>query len=185
MNGYFVQHDVLEKLDQLAWLQDMLTGLEKRPEEYQGVDLTDRIKLCEDTIESLEYDLEQLAEWIAGDIRNADMEAKAYKGEVESWKNKQYRAERRAKAEKNLLMLIMKKAGVFKMDAGNFKLTIANNGGKTPIDYTVNPEELPAKFRIKEVTYKPNDEAIRAYLDGGKSSKFFSYGERGQNLRVK
>ena len=185
MNGYFVTNEVLDILDQLAYLQDMMAGLTKIPEEYKGQDLEEQIKACEDTIESLQYDLGDLAEWIAGDIRNADMESKAYKGEVDAWRNKQYRAERRMKSEKSLLMLLMKKAGLTKMDAGKFKLTIANNGGKTPIEYTVDPEELPAKFRIREIVYKPDDAAIREYLDSGKKSKYFSYGERGYNLRVK
>lgn len=185
MNGYFVEQDILEKLDLLAYLQDMLRGLEERPEEFRGADLEEQICATKDTIESLDYDLETLAEQLAGDIRNHDMQAKAFKAEAERWKNKQYREEQRVTSEKALLMHLMKKKNIEKMKAGKFSLTIANNGGRTPITYTVDPEDLPSKFRIKTIVFKADDQAIREYLDAGHSSKYFEYGERGQNLRIR
>lgn len=185
MNGYFVEQDILEKLDLLAYLQDMLRGLEERPEEFKGADLDEQILATKTTIESLDYDLETLAEQLAGDIRNHDMAAKAFKAESEAWKTKQYREEQRVRSEKDLLMYLMKKQNIDKMKAGKFSLTIANNGGKTPIQYAVDPEDLPSRFRIKTIVFKADDTAIREYLDAGHTSKFFEYGERGQNLRIR
>lgn len=189
MNGYFVRQDILEKLDQIEMLRNIINGTEERPEEYKELsadEIKELVQTCQDTIESIDADLEQIAEWIAGDYRNNDMTAKAYKAEKESWQTKQYKAEQRAKADKELLMLILKKHNLQKMDAGKFKLSIANNGGKTPILFNVlSPEELPAKFKQKITTYKADDAAIREYLDAGRKSKYFEYGQRGQNLRIK
>lgn len=186
MNGYFVRQDILEVLDRLAYLEEMLHGLEQNTDGLKPEEIEEQIAVCHDTIEAVESELEPLAEMLASDIRNAEMEAKAYKAEAEIWKTKQYKAEQRAKNEKSLLMHIMKKHGKEKMDAGKFKLTIANNGGKTPLTLFVeDPAELPSKFRTKTIVYKADDAAIREYLDSGKTSKYFAYGPRGQNLRIK
>lgn len=185
MNGYFVRQDVLDILDTIAELKEMQRGLTEKPEHMSLTELADQIKACEDSIESLGYDLEELAEWLAGDIRNNEMQAAMFKKEADSWKNKQYKAELRAKSGKDFLMYLMSKTGKQKMPAGKFSLTIANNGGKMPISYNVEPENLPGKFRIKQITYKADDSAIRDFLDNGGKSKYFEYGPRGQNLRIR
>ena len=66
MNGYFVKQDVLEILEQIAELQEMQRGLSEKPEHMSLEEISDQIQTCKDTIESLGYDLEQLAEWLAG-----------------------------------------------------------------------------------------------------------------------
>lgn len=186
MNGYFVKQDVLEILDQIAELQEMQKGLTEKPEHLSQTEIAETIQTCEDSIESLGYDLEELAEWLAGDVRNAEMQVAMYKKEAESWKTKQYKAELRAKNGKDFLMYLMQKIGAKKMAAGKFNLTIANNGGKLPISYTIDDmEQLPAKYRIKQITYKADDAAIRKFLDAGGHSKYFEYGTRGQSLRIR
>lgn len=189
MNGYFVKQDVLEILDKIAELREIQKGMTERPEEYKDMspeEIEEMIQTCEDSIESLGYDLEELAEWLAGDVRNNEMQAAVYKKEAESWKTKQYKAELRSKSGKDFLMYLMDKVGTKKMPAGKFNLSIANNGGKLPISYNVDsPEDLPAKYRIKEIKYKADDAAIREFLDNGGKSKYFEYGQRGQNLRIR
>lgn len=186
MNGYFVKQDVLEILEQIAELKEMQRGLSEKPEHMSLEEISEQIQTCEDTIEALGYEVEELAEWIAGDIRNAEMQAAMYKKEAESWKTKQYKAELRAKNGKDFLMYLMSKVGQKKMAAGKFSLTIANNGGKLPISFNVEDmEQLPSKYRIKQVTYKADDAAIRDFLDAGGHSKYFEYGQRGQSLRIR
>ena len=185
MNGYFVKQEVLEKLDQIAELREIQRGLAEKPEHMSLEEIADTIKACEDSIESLGYDLEELAEYLVGDIRNNEMKAEAFKKEAEVWKTKQYKAELRAKNGKDFLMYLMSKVGKKKMDAGKFNLTIANNGGPIPLVLNADPEELPAKFRIKQIVFKADNIEIRKFLDAGRKSKYFQYGERGQNLRIK
>ena len=186
MNGYFVRQDVLDILEQMAELQEMQRGLATKPEHMSLEEIADQIQACRDTIESLGYDLEQLAEWLAGNVRNNEMQAAAFKAEAEIWKTKQYKAELRAKSGKEFLHYLMDKVGQKKMNAGKFSLTIAQNGGKMPINYNIDDmHDLPAKFRIKTVTYKADDAAIREFLDAGGKSKYFEYGQRGTNLRIR
>ena len=186
MNGYFVRQDVLDILEQMAELQEMQRGLATKPEHMSLEEIADQIQACKDTIESLGYDLEQLAEWLVGNVRNNEMQAAAFKAEAEIWKTKQYKAELRAKSGKEFLHYLMDKVGQKKMNAGKFSLTIANNGGKLPISYNVDDmQDLPSKFRIKTVTYKADDAAIRDFLDNGGKSKYFEYGQRGTSLRIR
>lgn len=71
MNGYFVQKELLEKLDQLSYLTEILHGLEERPEELSEGEVEEMQQTCRDTIESLGFELEDMAEQIAGDVRNS------------------------------------------------------------------------------------------------------------------
>lgn len=186
MNGYFVKQDVLDLLDRIAELQEMQKGLSEKPEHMSFEEIAEQIQSCKDTIESLGYEVEELLEWIIGDVRNNEMDAATAKTEAGIWKNKQYKAEMRAKTGKDFVQYIMTKLGQKKMPAGIFNVSLVKNGGKLPIVFNVDdPSQLPAKFRKKQVIYKPDDEAIREYLDAGGKSKYFEYGERGTGLRYR
>lgn len=180
MNGYFVRQDILDLLDKRQSLMERL----KEPESWGDDELTEELAAIEDTLEGIDLQLEDLAEALAGDIRNNEMEAKAYSEEADVWKAKQIRAERRAKSEKDLLKYILKQKDVQKLQAGKFKVSIVNNGGKLPIEYNVPPEELPEAFKVTVFTQKPFDQAIREFLDNGGESDLFHYGQRGQNVRI-
>ena len=180
-NGYFVRRDILELLDKRQYLLEEL----KNPANFGDEDLTEQLAAVEDTLESIDMELEDLAEALAGDIRNTEMQAKAYSDEADIWKAKQIRADRRAKSEKDLLKYILKQSDVTKLQAGKFKVSIVNNGGKLPIEYNVSaPAELPEQFRTETTVYKADDVAIREFLDNGGESDLFHYGQRGQNLRI-
>lgn len=184
MNLYLVSKDVLELLNALDMLQNQLLEEQKKKNGDTDAIYTEIIGI-EDTIESLDYDLAALAEDITKDIRNNEIEAKAYKEEADRWNLKRQAAEARIKREKELLKYILTDNGVKKIHAGLFNLTVANNGGKTPINYQAEPQDLPEQFRKQEIVYKYNDEEIRKFLDNGGSSTLFAYGERGQSLRIK
>lgn len=180
-NGYFVRQDILQLLDQRQYLMEEL----KNPANFGSEELTEALAACEDKIEGIDLQLEDLAEALAGDIRNTEMQAKAYGEEADAWKSKQINAERRAKSEKDLLKYILKQKGVTKTQAGKFKVSLVTNGGKLPIEYNINaPAELPEEFRTMTTVYKADDAAIREFLDNGGQSELFHYGERGQNVRI-
>lgn len=180
MNGYFVRQEILDLLDKRQWLMEQLT----KAENFGDEDMTEQLAVCEDTLESIDLEIGDLAESLAGDIRNNEMEAKAYSEEADVWKAKQISAERRAKSEKDLLKYILKQRDIKKLDAGKFKVSIVNNGGKLPIEYAVPQEDLPEEFKVTILTQKANDAKIREYLDNGGESEFFKYGQRGQNVRI-
>lgn len=180
MNGYFVRQEILDLLDKRQYLMDEL----KKPENFGDYEMEEDIQAIEDTLESIDLEIGDLAESLAGDIRNNEMEAKAYSEEADVWKAKQISAERRAKSEKDLLKYILKQRDIKKLDAGKFKVSIVNNGGKLPIEYAVPVEELPEEFKVTIFTQKANDAKIRDFLDNGGESDFFRYGQRGQNVRI-
>lgn len=180
-NGYFVRQDILDLLDQRQYLMEEM----KNPANFGNAEMEEQLAACEDTIESIDLELEDLAEALAADIRNTEMQSKAYSEEADIWKAKQIRADRRAKSEKDLLKYILKHKGVTKTQAGKFKVSLVNNGGKLPIVYNVSaPAELPEEFRTVTTVYKADDLAIREFLDNGGESDLFQYGERGQNVRI-
>ena len=180
-NGYFVRQDILRLLDDRQYVLEEMRNIDNIGNE----DLEEHLAAIEDTLESIDFELEDLAEALAGDIRNTELEAKAYSEEADSWRAKQIRAERRAKSEKDLLKYILKQSNVQKLQAGKFKVSIVNNGGKLPIEYNVSaPAELPEQFRTETTVYKADDVAIREFLDNGGESDLFHYGQRGQNVRI-
>lgn len=179
-NGYFVRKDILDLLDDRQYLIEEL----RAPANFGDEDLTEKLAAIEDTLEGIDLELADLAEALAGDIRNCELEAKAYSEEADIWKAKQIRAERRAKSEKDLLKYILKQKDVQKLQAGKFKVSIVNNGGKLPIEYNVPPEELPEGFKITVFSQKADDLKIREFLDAGGESDLFHYGQRGQNVRI-
>lgn len=183
MNLYLVSKDVLELLNALDMLQNQLLEEQKKKNGDTDAIYTEIIGI-EDTIKSLDYDLAALAEDITKDIRNNEIEAKAYKEEADRWNLKRQAAEARIKREKELLKYILTDNGVKKIHAGLFNLTVANNGGKMPIRYNCDPMDLPDEFRLEAVSYKPDTDAIRRFLDDGQTSDLFEYGERGTNLRI-
>ena len=104
MNGYFVRQEILDLLDKRQYLMDEL----KKPENFGDYEMEEDIQAIEDTLESIDLEIGDLAESLAGDIRNNEMEAKAYSEEADVLKAKQISAERRAKSEKDLLKYILK-----------------------------------------------------------------------------
>lgn len=185
MNGYFVRKDILEKLDQMSALNERLRLLKGQGAESE--EIRQEIIAIEDTIESLEYDITELADHLTRNLCNLEIDADAYRKEANKWMEKALATDYRIKKEKELLKYILESNGITKLKAGLFQLTVANNGGKVPIRFAtgVLPEDLPDEFRKEVVSYKPDDAAIRAFLDGGGKSELFQYGERGTNLRIR
>lgn len=186
MDLYKVSAEVLPLLDQLEELRDRLTLARQNKGGDPDV-ITCEIVALEDTIEGFDLELEKIVEDLSADIQNHKIYAKACKAEASEWSDKAKRAEERAEREKALLKYIMEQNGTRKMQAGLFSVSIITNGGKRPIVYNpqYDPEELPEQFRIEEVTYKPDIDAIRGFLEAGGESDYFELGERGEHLRIK
>lgn len=145
----------------------------------------EQIQAYEDTLEGLNLDLEEIGENLAAYAHNAEIEATAYGQEAARWHDKMIASDARAKRAKDLLMWIMRRKDVSKINAGLWQVAIVKNGGKLPLIYNCEPEELPDFYRIEQVSYKPDTSAIRGYLDAGGTSDLFHYGERGEHLRIK
>ena len=117
-------------------------------------------------------------------IRQLESDAKALKEEKERLEQRQTICENNAKRLKAALMKAMQLTGHDKkMDAGLFKLTIANNGGKQPL---VIDKEVPNSFL--KIKYEPDNDRIREYLEKlpeGETCDFAHLSEPGKHLRIK
>ena len=137
-----------------------------------------------DTLEGLQYELEQKAEGYCKVIRQFEADAEAYKNEAARFSQKQAVAENNAKRMKEALKNAMVATGHEKgMDAGLFKLKIAGNGGKKPLKITgIVPDEF-----VKMMPTNDN-EKIREYLDGlaeNEECVWAHYEDRGTHLSIK
>ena len=140
-------------------------------------------KLINDTLESLEYDIEQKADVYAKLIRNMEGSLTAVKAELERLNGTKNLLESGIKRLKQNLQDSMVAAGKRKFKTDLFSFAIQKNGGKAPVILDVkDTSELPDELvRIKE---EADLEAIRALLDKGEC-KYAHYGERGESLRIK
>lgn len=156
-----------EMLELMEWMNDPETDAEA----------------IQDTLEGLQGEIEQKAEDYCKVIRQFEADAEIYKKEAERFKNKQAICENNAKRMKMAVQKAMEVTGHNSMDAGLFKLKIANNGGQRPLVIDGN---VPTAF-LKMVPQNDN-EKIRKFLDElpeGESCTFAHYGERGTHLAIK
>jgi len=140
-----------------------------------------------DTIESVEFDLEQKAEGYVMVIRNLEAQAKAIKDEEKRLREKRLAAENGIERLKKRLFDSMNATGKKKLNAGVFTLSVQKNGGALPVIIDADVENMPKE--MLKIDIKPDTKKIAELLqDEGKSryySKFAHFGERGESLRIR
>ena len=143
--------------------------------------------IVNDTIESVEFDLEQKAEGYVMVIRNLEAQAKAIKEEEKRLREKRLSAENGIERLKKRLYDSMNATGKKKLNAGVFTLSVQKNGGSLPVIIDEDIKNMPEELLKIEV--KPDTKKIAELLqDEEKSqlySKFAHFGERGESLRIR
>lgn len=66
-----------------------------------------------------------------------------------------------------------------------FRVALAKNGGKAPLDIRVGVDELPAWAVRRETVVTPDKDAIRARIEAGDVLSFASLLERGNRISIK
>ena len=140
------------------------------------------IEEADDTLESLQGDWEAKAEDIVKLMRSLTADAESYAREAEYYETKAKNAKSQAQHLQDYLYRSMKSLNKDKATAGNFKLVIAKNGGKLKL-HIDSPSKLPMAYR--KLSYVPDNDKIRAALDGGAKIDGVYYEERGESLRIK
>ena len=138
-----------------------------------------------DTLDSIKGEIEDKADGYARVIAELQAESEAIKKQVERLTARAKTIDNNVKAMKERLKDAMIATGKTKFKTELFSFSVRNNGGKTPLVFNVDPGDLPEEFRKTKVSYLPDDEAIRGFLDDGNTSEFFAYGVRGQNLSIR
>lgn len=140
-----------------------------------------------DTIESVEFDLEQKAEGYVMVIRNLEAQAKAIKDEEKRLREKRVSAENGIESLKKRLFDSMNATGKKKMNAGVFTLSIQKNGGALPVIIDADVEKLPKE--MLNMVIRPDTKRLAELLQDEEKSRFYSkfahFGERGESLRIR
>jgi len=109
----------------------------------------------------------------------------------EARKKEAARLASRAKTDENIadklkdhLKTVLQFRKLKTVDTPRFKVSVAGNGGKIPLECNVKPEDLPAPYRTVITEYRVNGDAIRAELEAGKAVAGCRLLERGTHLRI-
>ena len=140
-----------------------------------------------DTIESVEFDLEQKAEGYVMVIRNLEAQAKAIKDEEKRLREKRLAAENGIERLKKRLFDSMNATGKKKLNAGVFTLSVQKNGGALPVIIDADVENMPKE--MLKIDIKPDTKKIAELLQDEEKSRFYSkfahFAERGESLRIR
>lgn len=132
-----------------------------------------------DTLEGLKGEIGQKAANYVDLIDQLDMEAAACDKKAKLLKARAESRQNAVKRLKNALLTAMQAMGVKEMDAGDYKLKIAKNGGLQPL---VIDGEVPES--MTKVTIEPDNNKIREYLKDHEAD-WAHLAERGVHLTIK
>jgi hypothetical protein len=118
-------------------------------------------------------------------IREFELLAKARDEEVARLQKRVETDLNAANFLKARLKSFFEEQGIKKIETERFTVSIAKNGGAVPIEYSEDPERLPAEFRKVVTQTKYDTEAIRSALEAGSELSFAKLGERSTRLSIK
>lgn len=133
-----------------------------------------------DTLEGLKGELSAKAGGYVHVINQLAMEAAECSKVIDAFKAKKEVRENHIKRMKEALMDAMDAAGVDKLQAGEYTLKIAKNGGVQPLKIT---GDVPDNFT--KVIVQPDNDLIRKALGDGEELEFAHLEERGRHLNIK
>lgn len=160
-------------------LQDQLDSAET-PEEMR--------QTLMDTMESIGGEIEDKAENMAAMVSDNKAMIMACKTEIQRLTDKVKRLDNQNDSIMSYMMMEMRFAGIRKIKAGTWQISIAKNGGKAPLVWKVEPDELDLKAipdKYVKRTEEINTAAVRETLEAGEFLSFAELGERGESLRIK
>lgn len=133
-----------------------------------------------DTLESLNYELEDKADGYGKVIRELEGQANTLDSEIKRLSGKKASIQNNISNMKQALFQSMKETNNPKIKTNLFAFTISKNGGEQPIDiYGEVPEEY------SKVETRPDNDKIRKALSKGEQLDFAILQERGEHLRIK
>lgn len=115
-------------------------------------------------------------------IRQCELLAAARKEEAERLLRGARVKENLARKLKDRLLYFMAVVGESKIETPLFRFSVCKNGGKTPVEFTGDVENLPAGYQ--KVTVSPDMDSIRAALEAGREIKDARLLPRGTHLRI-
>ena len=136
------------------------------------------------TLDGLDNALEEKADDYCGLIRELEVRAEARAGEAKRIRALADADANLAQRLKERLKSAMETTGRLKMATARFALTVAQNGGKQPLE--IDPTAIAVMDdALVVLERKPNRDAIRAALEAGESVPGCALLPRGTSLRVR
>ncbi|HET6569500.1 MAG TPA: siphovirus Gp157 family protein [Rhodothermales bacterium] len=166
----------------LLEISNELLTLEARLEELGG-DVEEAGGLVDHWLAACERQREKLDNYAAL-VRDLELRAEARKTESRRLAERARQDAERAAFLKERLKHHFVRHGIQSMDTTRFRITHARNGGLLPLLLDVDPETLPEPYRLTDVRYKADAEAIRAALEAGEPLTFARFGERSTSIRI-
>ena len=134
-------------------------------------------------LEGLDAALEDKADDYAGMIQSLNMRADARRAEAARIRQLAEMDAALADRLKERLKEAMESVGKLALDTTRFKLRVAANGGKQPLEVAIEPTALPQEFQA--VTVTANKDAIRKALEAGGTVPGCTLLPRGTGLRIR
>lgn len=157
-------------------------------EEFQRLyEMADEMELTEedikDTVEGLEYELEEKADAYAVVIRSLDGDSASLKAEIDRLTARKRTIDNNIKRMKQSLETAMKAADRPKIKTKLFSFGIQKNPPAVKID---NPEAIPAEYLIPQEP-KVDNAAIKKMLKGLEENEFcpWAHLEQTEGLRIR
>ena len=133
-----------------------------------------------DTLESLRGDLEVKAAGYVHIIKQLEMESNECDKAIEAFKQKKTVRTNSIKRMKDALIDALDVAGLNGLQAGEYSMKIAKNGGLQPLKID---GDIPDSFM--KVVYEPDNNKIREALLNGEELDFAHLEDRGRHLNIK
>lgn len=145
-----------------------------------------------DTLESVEYEIEDKADGYAKIIKSLESNVDGLSKEADRLIARKKTYENRIKWLKQNLEMCMRATGKRKFTTDLFSFNIQKNGGKRKLVVDVDVEKVPEKYRIKQPD-AIDGESIREYLkenglegqDGSLNCEFAHLEPQGESLRIR
>lgn len=145
-----------------------------------------------DTLESIEYEIEDKADGYAKIIKSLESNIEGLSQEINRLSSRKNTYENRIKCLKENLEMCMRITGKKKFTTDLFSFNIQKNGGKRKLVIDVDVENVPEKYRIKQPDAIDSD-SVREYLnenglegqDGSLNCEFAHLEPQGESLRIR
>lgn len=140
-----------------------------------------------DTLEAMDYAIEEKADGYVRVIKNMEGNIEAIKLEMNRLMSKKVLLEAGIKRLKTNLQESMIAMDKRKIKTDLFQISIQKNGGAIPVIVDVPVEQLPDECVI--ITEAPDKKALAALLTDPENkdhyAKYAHFGDRGESLRIK
>ena len=145
-----------------------------------------------DTLESVEYEIEDKADGYAKSIKSLESNVNGLSKEADRLIARKKTYENRIKWLKQNLETCMRTTGKRKFTTDLFSFNIQKNGGKRKLVVDVDIEKVPEQYRIKQPD-AIDGESIREFLrengyegqDGSLNCEFAHLEPQGESLRIR